>query len=439
MSSARLRTVTARDGPAGGETDPRAHVNRVVARSGTSFLWGMRVLPAERRHAMYAIYAFCREVDDIADEPGEVADKRRALAAWREEIDRLYAGRPEWLTTRALQAPVRRFELPREEFLAIIDGMEIDAAPTVRMRRLPDLLDYCRKVAGSVGILSVHTFGVPMHPGPRIAEVLGNALQLTNILRDLKEDAALQRLYVPQEMLDRHGVAGRNREAEQMPLFVVHDHQTRRARPGGRHEGEPVPGLVAAPLDDGDAPALRCACGSVLAVGPSLRRLLPGCVAVQGHTVDRFPVDGHGRDPEARLVRELHHFDRVAVVAEGIGDVSDGLTGRAGTGHARSDRHGERAEVLHRLLDVVVEALAGVRRRGAFGRRLGRRRGGRGRRGGRRFGCGGCGRCGVGVATPAGCRERRKQHAGEQDSEGCQGPVGRVEAQAATGGGETRA
>ena len=210
MSSARHRTVTARDGPTGGEVDPRAHVNRVVARSGTSFLWGMRVLPAERRRAMYAIYAFCREVDDIADEPGEVADKRRALAAWREEIDRLYAGRPEWLTTRALQTPVRRFDLPREEFLAIIDGMEIDAAPAVRMRRLPDLLDYCRKVAGSVGILSVHTFGVPMHPGPRIAEVLGNALQLTNILRDLKEDAALQRLYVPQEMLDRHGVAGRS-------------------------------------------------------------------------------------------------------------------------------------------------------------------------------------------------------------------------------------
>ena len=82
MSSARHRTVTARNGPTGGEVDPRAHVNRVVARSGTSFLWGMRVLPAERRRAMYAIYAFCREVDDIADEPGEAADKRRALAAW---------------------------------------------------------------------------------------------------------------------------------------------------------------------------------------------------------------------------------------------------------------------------------------------------------------------------------------------------------------------
>lgn len=201
------RFGSARAGATGGEVDPWAHVNRVVARSGTSFLWGMRVLPAERRRAMHAIYAFCREVDDIVDEPGEVADKRRALAAWREEIDRLYAGRPEWLTTRALLAPVRQFDLPRAEFLAVIDGMEIDAAPAVRMRKLDELLDYCRKVAGSVGVLSVHIFGVPRDPGPRIAEVLGNALQLTNILRDLKEDAEMHRVYVPQEMLDRHGIA----------------------------------------------------------------------------------------------------------------------------------------------------------------------------------------------------------------------------------------
>ena len=201
------RRGTAGNGSTGADVDPWAHVDRVVARSGTSFLWGMRVLSAERRRAMHALYAFCREVDDIADEPGEVAAKRRALAAWREEIDRLYAGRPEWLTTRALLGPVRRFELPREEFLAMIDGMEIDAAPAVRMLALDDLLDYCRKVAGSVGVLSVHVFGVPRDPGPRIAGELGNALQLTNILRDLKEDADLHRVYVPQDMLDRHGVA----------------------------------------------------------------------------------------------------------------------------------------------------------------------------------------------------------------------------------------
>ena len=193
--------------------DPLAHVKRVVAHSGTSFLWAMRALPAERRRAMYAIYAFCREVDDIADGPDETVDKLRALAAWRGEIARLYAGRPIWPTTRALLEPVRRFDLPRTDFLAVIDGMEIDAAPWVRMRTVDELLDYCRKVAGAVGILSIHAFGVPPHPGYRIAETLGTALQLTNILRDLKEDAALRRLYVPREMLAGHGVAARSLDA----------------------------------------------------------------------------------------------------------------------------------------------------------------------------------------------------------------------------------
>ena len=173
--------------------EPLAHVKRIVAQSGTSFLWGMRALPAERRHAMYAIYAFCREVDDVADEPGEMDDKMRALTAWRGEIARLYAGQPSWPTTRALLQPVQHFNLPQEEFLAVIDGMEADAAPTVRMQTLDELLNYCRKVAGAVGMLSIHAFGVPQHPGPRFAETLGTALQLTNILRDLKEDAALQR------------------------------------------------------------------------------------------------------------------------------------------------------------------------------------------------------------------------------------------------------
>ncbi len=201
METDSAARVAARDA-----VEPWTHVHRVVARSGTSFLWGMRVLPAERRRAMYAIYAFCREVDDVADEPGETAEKKRELAAWREEIARLYAGDPRWLTTRALLQPVRRFELPREEFLAVIDGVETDAAPAVRMQTLDDLLSYCRKVAGAVGMLSIHAFGVAKDPGYRIAETLGNAVQLTNILRDVKEDAANERLYIPLEMVKRHGV-----------------------------------------------------------------------------------------------------------------------------------------------------------------------------------------------------------------------------------------
>ena len=195
----------ARDSPRNAP-DPWEHVNRVVAESSSSFLWGMRVLPRERRRAMYAVYAFCREVDDVADEPGEIAEKRRGLAHWREEVRSLYDGRPTQPTTLALLPAVQRFDLPADEFFAVIDGMETDAAPTVRMQTLDDLLDYCRKVAGAVGILSVHVFGVPGEPGPRIARALGNAFQLTNVLRDLKEDAALGRLYVPLDLLGKHGV-----------------------------------------------------------------------------------------------------------------------------------------------------------------------------------------------------------------------------------------
>ena len=130
MNSASRDPATHVDPPVDA-VEARAHVNSVVARSGTSFLWGLRVLPSERRRAMHAIYAFCREVDDIADEPGEIADKARALAAWRHEIARLYAGHPTWPTTKALLRPVKRFGLPEREFLAVIDGMEIDAAPAV--------------------------------------------------------------------------------------------------------------------------------------------------------------------------------------------------------------------------------------------------------------------------------------------------------------------
>ena len=156
---------------------------------------------------MYAIYAFCREVDDIADLPGEAAAKKLRLAAWREEIGRLYQGCPGKPTAQALLTPVQRFALPQAEFLAVIDGVEIDAEPVVRMRNLADLMDYCRKVAGAVGMLSVHAFGVPDQPGPRIAESLGGAMQLTNVLRDLKEDAAAGRFYVPLDMLAEHGIA----------------------------------------------------------------------------------------------------------------------------------------------------------------------------------------------------------------------------------------
>jgi len=185
----------------------KEHVRGIVERSGSSFRLGMRILPPDRRDAMYAIYAFCREVDDIADDTGDAAGKLARLSDWKREIDNLYAGRPSYPTARALAAPVRDFDLPKAEFLTVIDGMEMDARAPIWGPSYSDLLAYCRRVAGAVGMLSIHAFGDTRPPAGDFAVSLGNALQLTNILRDVHEDALRGRLYLPRELLDRHGVA----------------------------------------------------------------------------------------------------------------------------------------------------------------------------------------------------------------------------------------
>jgi len=186
------------------------HVRRVVEASGSSFLAGMRILPERRRNAMYAIYAFCREVDDIADEPAPLAEKRARLDAWRAEIAGLYeAGSLHEPTAVALRGPVAEFGLAKEDFLALIEGMEMDANGPIRAPSEAELERYCDRVACAVGRLSVKAFGTDGPEAERIAYELGQALQLTNILRDLDEDAADGRLYLPAELLDRHGIAER--------------------------------------------------------------------------------------------------------------------------------------------------------------------------------------------------------------------------------------
>ena len=183
-----------------------AHVHHVVARSRSSFTAGMRALPRHRSQAMFAVYAFCREVDDIADEPGDFERRLAALGEWRAEIDRLYAGAPSYPTTRALLGPVQEFDLPKAEFLAVIDGMESDLRNAIRAPAAAALRLYCRQVAGAVGMLSVKIFGADEPEAHELAEVLGEALQLTNILRDLAEDGARGRLYLPRELLQSHGI-----------------------------------------------------------------------------------------------------------------------------------------------------------------------------------------------------------------------------------------
>ena len=181
-------------------------VEAIVRAAGTSFYRGMRVLPPDRRHAMYAVYAFCRIVDDIADEPGELAEKLPRLAAWRARIAALYRGDADGPVTRVLVAAVQRFNLPEEDFLAVIDGMQMDAESVIVAPDLATLNLYCDRVAVAVGRLSVRAFGDASPAADRVARALGRALQLTNILRDLREDADRGRLYLPREYLEAAGV-----------------------------------------------------------------------------------------------------------------------------------------------------------------------------------------------------------------------------------------
>lgn len=195
-----------RQTPLGAAPDDLAAVEAMVRGAGTSFYRGMRVLPQDRRAAMYAIYAFCRIVDDIADEPGELAEKRARLAAWRNRIAGLYRGEADDPVTRVLREAVRAFALRQEDFLAVIDGMEMDAETVIIAPDLATLDLYCDRVAAAVGRLSVRAFGDASANADRVAYALGRALQLTNILRDLKEDAERGRLYLPREYLSAAGV-----------------------------------------------------------------------------------------------------------------------------------------------------------------------------------------------------------------------------------------
>ena len=174
--------------------------------SGSSFYAGMRVLPKAERDAMYAIYGFCRLVDDIADdEHGDRADRAAALERWRDDIAALYAGRDPG-QARLVTEAVRRFGLKQDDFVAVIDGMAMDVAGDIRWPPFAELDLYCDRVASAVGRLSVRVFGMEEQPGIALAFHLGRALQLTNILRDLDEDAAIGRVYLPGEMITTAGI-----------------------------------------------------------------------------------------------------------------------------------------------------------------------------------------------------------------------------------------
>ena len=174
----------------------------------SSFYMAMRILPNHQREAMFSLYGFCRAVDDIADERSALSASQRMaeLDRWRADVAALFAGRaPPHLV--ALDEAVGRYGLGREDFDAVIDGMAMDAERDIRAPDWATLDLYCDRVASAVGRLSVRIFGLSAAPGEALAHHLGRALQLTNILRDIDEDAAIGRLYLPREALAVAGVA----------------------------------------------------------------------------------------------------------------------------------------------------------------------------------------------------------------------------------------
>jgi phytoene synthase len=176
--------------------------------SGSSFYAAMRILPPAQREGMFEIYAFCRAVDDIADDGDDTSASRMArLAAWRRDLADLYDGRPA-PSLANLARVVKQFGLAHEDFLAVIDGMEMDACGPIVAPDLPTLDLYCDRVASAVGRLSVKVFGMPEQDGIDLSHHLGRALQLTNILRDIDEDAAIGRVYLPRETLADAGIVG---------------------------------------------------------------------------------------------------------------------------------------------------------------------------------------------------------------------------------------
>ncbi|SDH40769.1 presqualene diphosphate synthase HpnD [Propionivibrio dicarboxylicus] len=206
---------------------PDDYCQQKAAASGSSFYASFRFLTPERRRAITALYAFCREVDDVVDETPDAALAAAQLADWRDELDRLYAGQPQHPVTQALQAVLPHFSLPQELLLEIIDGMEMDLQQT----RYPDFKSlslYCYRVASVVGLLAAEIFGYENRRTLRYAHDLGIALQLTNIIRDVGEDARRGRIYLPQDELERFGVSeadlldGRRSEAfRQLITFQI--------------------------------------------------------------------------------------------------------------------------------------------------------------------------------------------------------------------------
>ena len=185
--------------------DPHQYCQDKCAASGSSFYYSFLFLPVERRRAIMALYAFCREVDDVVDECHDSALAATKLAWWRTEVDRVFDGSPQHPVGLALRDAIGKFDLPREQLLEIIDGMEMDLQQS-RYLDFKGLSLYCYRVASVVGLLAAEIFGIRDRQTHKYAHDLGMAFQLTNIIRDVGEDARRGRIYLPVDELKQFNV-----------------------------------------------------------------------------------------------------------------------------------------------------------------------------------------------------------------------------------------
>jgi phytoene synthase len=200
--------------------NPHQYCQEKAAASGSSFYYSFLFLPKPRRQAITALYAFCREVDDIADECSDPSIARTKLHWWRMEIANLFQGNPQHPVTQALQPAIKEYGLNEEHFQEIIDGMEMDLEQN-RYQDFKELQLYCYRVASVVGLLSASIFGYSDRKTLKYAHDLGMAFQLTNIIRDVGEDARRDRIYLPLDELARFGVSETN---------LLHGHQSPQVR-----------------------------------------------------------------------------------------------------------------------------------------------------------------------------------------------------------------
>jgi 15-cis-phytoene synthase len=205
VDASRINEVIARPpDPAVALAEDYARCADITRQASSNFYYAFMLLQPERRRALHAVYAFCRFVDDVADDD-TVANPAELLTRWRDELRNVYAGTPTRSVSRALADNVDRFNIPQRYFDEVIDGVEMDLSRR-RYQTFDELLLYCRRVASAVGLICIEIFGYA-NPATRLyAEKLGLAFQLTNIIRDVREDAQRGRIYLPLEDLQRFGV-----------------------------------------------------------------------------------------------------------------------------------------------------------------------------------------------------------------------------------------